>query len=312
MPLPTPRQGESENQFIERCIRDDTMQGEFPDENQRLGVCYQRWQGKSTKGYKPRQWSTIDRRRAKFRGKYKPKMSQALDEHLNQFLDIISRTTDINSVDQYVRSKPVSSDNIEKVIKDLYVDTGSYFANFDRRQAKKRAGITYIEKDEDDIYASIITDEMRAWIEENIGQKISVIRDTSKQEVIRILRSVVPEILEEGLSGSEAQAALRDKVENEWLRFKRYRTERIIRTEVTPASMVGSMKGVESTGIEHVKIWSAAFRDTREDHKHASGQKAEMDEPFRVGGEDMRYPGDPRGSAGNVINCQCALTYEVK
>ena len=30
-----------------------------------------------------------------------------------------------------------------------------------------------------------------------------------------------------------------------------------------------------------------------------------MDEPFEVDGEQLMYPGDPAGSAGNIINCQC-------
>lgn len=40
MPIPKPRAGESENEFISRCMGDETMKGEFPDEDQRLAVCY--------------------------------------------------------------------------------------------------------------------------------------------------------------------------------------------------------------------------------------------------------------------------------
>ena len=30
-----------------------------------------------------------------------------------------------------------------------------------------------------------------------------------------------------------------------------------------------------------------------------------MDKNFLVGGEELSYPGDSRGSAANVINCRC-------
>jgi hypothetical protein len=30
-----------------------------------------------------------------------------------------------------------------------------------------------------------------------------------------------------------------------------------------------------------------------------------MDKNFLVGGEELAYPGDSRGSAANVINCRC-------
>jgi hypothetical protein len=36
-----------------------------------------------------------------------------------------------------------------------------------------------------------------------------------------------------------------------------------------------------------------------------------MDEPFEVDGELLDYPGDPTGSAANVINCRCAVGYIV-
>lgn len=43
MPIPTPRGGETEDQFIARCMGNDTMQADYPDEDQRLAVCYNSW-----------------------------------------------------------------------------------------------------------------------------------------------------------------------------------------------------------------------------------------------------------------------------
>lgn len=40
MPIPQPRSGESENEFISRCMSDESMQREFPRQQQRLAVCY--------------------------------------------------------------------------------------------------------------------------------------------------------------------------------------------------------------------------------------------------------------------------------
>ncbi len=34
-----------------------------------------------------------------------------------------------------------------------------------------------------------------------------------------------------------------------------------------------------------------------------------MDEAFDVGGEQLMYPGDPAGSAGNICNCRCTVIY---
>jgi hypothetical protein len=39
MPLPEKKEGESKNQFVARCIADETAKREFPDMVQRVAVC---------------------------------------------------------------------------------------------------------------------------------------------------------------------------------------------------------------------------------------------------------------------------------
>jgi len=43
MPLPTPRGGESQSQFVSRCMGSDVMNREYPDNKQRAAVCYSQW-----------------------------------------------------------------------------------------------------------------------------------------------------------------------------------------------------------------------------------------------------------------------------
>jgi uncharacterized protein with gpF-like domain len=47
--------------------------------------------------------------------------------------------------------------------------------------------------------------------------------------------------------------------------------------------------------------------DTRDAHDEADGQEVGTDEDFAVGGEALRFPADPAGSAGNTINCRCSV-----
>ena len=39
MPIPKPRQGESTDDFMGRCMGNDTMLAEYPDQSQRAAVC---------------------------------------------------------------------------------------------------------------------------------------------------------------------------------------------------------------------------------------------------------------------------------
>jgi hypothetical protein len=45
MPLPTPNTGESEQDFIGRCMGNDTMNADFPEQEQRSAVCHKQWRG---------------------------------------------------------------------------------------------------------------------------------------------------------------------------------------------------------------------------------------------------------------------------
>jgi len=43
VPLPSPRKNEDKNRFINRCMESETMKREFPDTDQRVAVCHDRW-----------------------------------------------------------------------------------------------------------------------------------------------------------------------------------------------------------------------------------------------------------------------------
>ena len=43
MPLPTPTTEETQSEFIERCMGDAQAVADFPDEDQRLAVCFDQW-----------------------------------------------------------------------------------------------------------------------------------------------------------------------------------------------------------------------------------------------------------------------------
>lgn len=42
-PLPTPNDGETEQEFVSRCAGNDTMNHDYPDNAQRVAVCYSQW-----------------------------------------------------------------------------------------------------------------------------------------------------------------------------------------------------------------------------------------------------------------------------
>jgi HK97 family phage portal protein len=95
-----------------------------------------------------------------------------------------------------------------------------------------------------------------------------------------------------------------------------YQTERIARTTMNGAANSGSLEAAkqagEDIGVKYNKVWISALQPgrTRDAHWEAHGQSVGLDEMFEVGGEQLMEPGDPNGSAGNVVNCLCTLVYE--
>lgn len=53
MPLPTPRQNENRAEFISRCVNDDVVQREFPDQQQRVAVCATQFEESRERGMSP-------------------------------------------------------------------------------------------------------------------------------------------------------------------------------------------------------------------------------------------------------------------
>ena len=46
MPLPVPQDGEQQSEFIGRCMDSEIMRTDFPDNKQRVAVCYSQWKKK--------------------------------------------------------------------------------------------------------------------------------------------------------------------------------------------------------------------------------------------------------------------------
>lgn len=102
--------------------------------------------------------------------------------------------------------------------------------------------------------------------------------------------------------------------------FYGWQIERIVRTETLSAANYGASFAGSVSGILQVKQWISAkdprtrrIRDGEDfDHWDMDGIEVGENESFAVpsrfgGSENLRYPGDPKGSASNIINCRCSV-----
>lgn len=137
--------------------------------------------------------------------------------------------------------------------------------------------------------------------------------------LVRIPDEVYNDIFAEistGVANGEDQATIAARIENKILtsgsEWWENRAKVIARTETNRAWNAGQLAAAqyyEPPSTRWVKVWDTDV-DSRERpaHRRAEGQVRSLSDTFQVGGEDLRFPGDPAGSPANVINCRCQMT----
>jgi len=139
---------------------------------------------------------------------------------------------------------------------------------------------------------------------EMMRQRITNVADTTRQQIV----SAVARGFDDGLGQTGVAGYIRDLIPG----MSGYRAGMIARTEVHGAANYGSVSAAAETGLRLRKEWiSAEDERTRESHALANGQIVAQDDAFDVGGEALMYPGDPEGSAAEVINCRCTTGFIV-
>lgn len=124
---------------------------------------------------------------------------------------------------------------------------------------------------------------------------------------IKDLQKKISGEISRGLASGQMYSEITRNIAS-WARIPKNNAVRIARTEAhriqTKASMNACNKA-KSKGADVVKQWDASLdKRTRDSHAQVDGEIRELDEKFSNG---LMYPGDPSGSAEEVINCRCAL-----
>lgn len=166
------------------------------------------------------------------------------------------------------------------------------------------------KQEEDDLFEQFIEE----FIDQFGAQKVQQILETTRRQIMEVIR----EGQREGLGIEAIAKALREAVPE----FSRYRSRVIARTETHASSQYAQMRTAMTSTRPLVKIWNSVedartrtiLDDDTYDHVVMDGERVAMEQPFMVPTifgtrEPLMYPGDPNGTAGNVINCRCAVTF---
>lgn len=185
-------------------------------------------------------------------------------------------------------------DELKQLIYNIWYDVGSHFSEETAKQLQE-AKATLV-----DIFSSKVIQ----WLLNLSATKVTQINDTTRTQLRKALA--------DGVQAGESIKEIARRIDDLYLDDIIPNRSRVIAsTEVIGASNWASHTAAEGSGLDLNKVWlSTDDTHTRKAHKDADGQKVALNKPFTVGGEKLMYPGDPAGSAKNVIGCRCVPVYE--
>ena len=126
------------------------------------------------------------------------------------------------------------------------------------------------------------------------------------KDIVDLKKKITGEI-SRGLASGQMFSEISRNISS-WARIPKNNAMRITRTEahrIQCKATADAQHKAKEKGADVVKQWDSTLDSkTRESHVAMDGEIAELDDTFSNG---LEYPGDPKGSAEEVINCRCAL-----
>ena len=157
-------------------------------------------------------------------------------------------------------------------------------------------------------FISLFERELLRYILDRGGSRIRSVR----YHYIRFINEIIATGINDGKAIREITTDLQKLIKSR--RWYRWQSLRIARTETTAAANFSAVTSSRVSGIEMEKEWISSLDartrrppDSHFDHYEMNGVKVPLDKNFDVSNEKLLFPGDPKGSAGNVINCRCTV-----
>ncbi len=155
------------------------------------------------------------------------------------------------------------------------------------------------------VFETIFQMNLKTWLRNWQMKRVVSVENTYKDT----LNNLILKMIDDGKSMPEIVKEMQKIVNKP--NFYKWEAMRIARTETTTAANYAATQASEVSGYVMDKMWISALdfrtRTIPFDHRAMNGKRVKEKADFVVSGEKLAFPGDPKGSAANIINCRCTV-----
>lgn len=254
----------------------------------------------TTDAQKVAHWKAMDASRRTWISRMRDVVTDHFAAERSIMRDAVAGAVTVGSIDDRVEQVLAGqTSSLAVMLKRIYLAVGEAFGQRILDSLKSDGPSSH----KLDVLRGVVLD----WLALESSKKVKNVTDTTLSQIRGALGT--------GIVEGESIDQLADRMDDLYLEsIIPHRSTVIARTEVIAASNLGSRAGAIETGLPLRHSWlSTRDARTREEHADADGQSQPMDEPYEVMGERLLFPGDSSmgASAGNVVQCRCAETYEI-
>ena len=232
---------------------------------------------------------------------YERKAYRVVQKHIKKILGEIPLNNISLSNYQILVYSNITEDKIKEMFVDIYTTVGY---DYNKRIKKEIERTT-----KNVLFSDSFLQDILVFLSGEGGSKIVSVRGTLIEDIIKAIENKI----KDDTSLIALQDAIFEIVQKSQL-FYKWQALRIARTETTFASAFAAMRAASQSNYEMTKEWISVKDDrTRKDHRLENGQIVDFNDPFIMAdGSQMQYPGDPKGTASQVINCRCTIGFKAK
>lgn len=246
-------------------------------------------------------WKSMDRRRQTFYKRIAKRVAERFENEKKAVIAAIKKGGEAEANNAINEQK----EDWQKLYVGIYVEVMQAFGNQLFNQLKHDAEALEIKAPDIPLENAfdVFDEAVQDFISTVVAKKVVQVTDTTKGQIRKLIAA--------SESQGDSIVDMAEAIDTLYLdQIIPNRSVVIARTEVIGASNAGSQQAAQQTGLDLQKEWIATRDErTRNSHEDLDGEVRDLNEPYSNG---LMYPGDPVGSAEDVIQCRCTEGYNVK